>query len=84
MRIHNSGILFNRCVLQKREDKLTPHIGAPVLVSAAARWPFFAVPFDIELMQYGVVPEHLVFELHLHTPEVHVLESLSVHELVLH
>ena len=73
-------------MLQKREDKLTPHIGAPVLVSAAARWPFFAVPFDIELMQYGVVPEHLVFELHLHTPVVvsHVLESVPLHELALH
>ena len=79
-------ILFNRCVLQKREDKLTPHFGAPVLASAIARWPFFSVPFDIELIQYGMVPEHLVFVLHLHTPVVvsHVLESLSVHELFLH
>ena len=75
-------IFYSIDVCSKREDKLTPHFGAPVLASAIARWPFFSVPFDIELIQYGMVPEHLVFVLHLHTPVVvsHVLESLSVHE----
>ena len=78
--------LIKFIIEQNRQKKLTPQDGVPRFDSAPASSPIFSVPLDLLLMQYGVVPEHSAFVLHLHAPVLvsQVLEAVLVHEFALH